>query len=51
MPNDYKEKCDVLFVGSSVILDDIYPLYLYNDYGIAAYNLGTGNQSLLHRTT
>ena len=25
MPDDYKEKCDVLFVGSSVILDDIYP--------------------------
>ena len=22
------------------------PLYHYNDYGVAAYNLGTGNQSL-----
>lgn len=37
---------DVIFLGSSVMLNDIYPLQLYDEYGIASYNLGCGSQSV-----
>lgn len=35
-PADY----DVLFFGNSRILNGIYPMELYNDYGIASFNMG-----------
>jgi len=41
-----KEFFDVIFLGSSVMLDDIYPLLLYDEYGIASYNFGCGSQSV-----
>ena len=37
---------DVTFLGASLVLYGIYPMELYRDYGIASYNLSTGNQSL-----
>lgn len=37
--------CDVLFYGSSHMVDGVYPMELWNDYGIASYNLaGNGNR-------
>jgi hypothetical protein len=41
-----KNTFDVTFLGASLVLYGIYPMELYRDYGIAAYNLSTGNQSL-----
>ena len=35
-PSDY----DVLFFGNSRILNGIYPMELYNDHGIASFNMG-----------
>lgn len=37
---------DVVFLGSSMMMYGILPMELYEEYGIAAYNLATGNQSL-----
>lgn len=37
---------DVTFLGSSFPLNAIYPMELYRDFGIASYNLATGNQSI-----
>ena len=37
---------DVTFLGSSFALYGIYPMELYRDFGIASYNLATGNQSI-----
>lgn len=34
--NDY----DVLFLGTSHVINGIYPLELWNDYGIVSYNFG-----------
>ena len=34
-PQDY----DVLFVGDSHMINGVYPMELWNDYGIASYNL------------
>ena len=31
---------DVLFFGTSHVVDGIYPMELWKDYGIASYNLG-----------
>ncbi|MDE7031445.1 MAG: hypothetical protein K2P63_15985 [Lachnospiraceae bacterium] len=39
-------KFDVIFLGPSTMKNDIYPLELYNHYGIAAYNLACGSQSV-----
>ena len=41
-----KNTFDVTFLGASLVLYGIYPIELYDKYGIAAYNLSTGNQSL-----
>lgn len=41
-----RDTFDVIFLGSSVMLNDVYPLQLYQDYGIASYNLGCGSQSV-----
>lgn len=39
----YEQKADydVLFLGSSHVLNGIYPMELWNDYGIVSYNMGT----------
>lgn len=42
--NFSKETFDVIFVGSSVMMNAVYPLELYEDYGISAFNLGCGSQ-------
>lgn len=44
--NFRKDIFDVVFFGASVTMNDIYPLQLYDEYGIASYNLGSGNQRL-----
>ena len=41
-----KDSVDVLFIGSSVVINAFSPQQLYNDYGIRSYNLGTEQQSL-----
>ena len=41
-----KNSVDVLFIGSSVVVNAFSPQQLYNDYGIRSYNLGTEQQSL-----
>ena len=50
LSNEYRnfsqDTFDVLFAGSSVVLNDIHPLQLYHEHGIAAYNLGSGEQTL-----
>lgn len=38
---------DVIFLGPSTMKNDIYPLELYTDYGIVAYNLACGSQSIV----
>ncbi len=41
-----KDHLDVLFIGSSHVINGINPLDLYEEYGITSYNLG-GHGSLL----
>ena len=41
-----KETFDVIFTGSSVMMNAIYPLQLYEDYGISSFNLGCRSQRL-----
>ena len=41
-PGEY----DVLFLGSSHIMNSIYPLEMFRSQGITAYNLGMTNESL-----
>lgn len=35
-----KTDYDVLFLGTSHMIDAVYPMELWNDYGITSYNLG-----------
>lgn len=37
---DRGDEYDVLFVGSSHVVEGIYPMELWNHYGIASYNVG-----------
>ena len=37
---DEKNDFDVLFVGTSHIMNGVYPMELWNDYGIVSYNFG-----------
>ena len=37
---------DVLFLGSSHVLNAVYPMELWNDYGITSYNFGVYNCTL-----
>lgn len=40
-----EENFDVLFIGSSHVLNGIYPMELWNEYGIVSYNFaGHGNR-------
>lgn len=38
---------DVIFLGSSIMKNAVYPMELYQKYGILSYNLGSKNQSLV----
>lgn len=38
---EQEEDYDVLFLGSSHVLNGVYPMELWNDYGIVSYNMGT----------
>lgn len=40
------DQIDVLFFGSSHVLNGIYPMELWNDYGITAYNFGSYNNTI-----
>ena len=35
-----EENFDVLFMGTSHVLNAVYPMELWNDYGIVSYNFG-----------
>lgn len=35
-----KEDFDVLFMGSSHVVNGVFPMELWNDYGIVSYNMG-----------
>ncbi len=42
---EQEEDFDVLFIGQSHVLNGIFPMELWNDYGIVSYNLaGHGNR-------
>ena len=44
-----EENIDVLFVGSSHVLNGIFPMELWNEYGIVSYNMaGHGNRMILN---
>lgn len=40
---DHAQEYDVLLMGDSQVLNGVFPLEMYHDYGIAAYNMGTSN--------
>ena len=42
-----KNSVDVLFLGSSVAVNNFIPQQLYNDYGIRSYNLASEQQNVL----
>ena len=44
-----KEEFDVLFLGTSHVINGIFPMELWNDYGIVSYNLG-GHSTLIPTT-
>ena len=41
-----KDTVDVLFIGSSTVVNAFIPQEIYNEYGIRSYNLGSEQQSL-----
>jgi len=41
---DQKEDFDVLFFGSSHLLNGVFPMQLWKDYGIVSYNLGNSSE-------
>ncbi len=44
-----EENIDVLFIGSSHVLNGIFPMELWNEYGIVSYNMaGHGNRMILN---
>lgn len=42
-----EDSIDVLFLGSSVVVNAFAPQELYNNYGITGFNLGSEEQSIL----
>ena len=42
---DRAKQIDVLFTGDSQIINGVYPMELWQDYGIAAYNASSYNQT------
>lgn len=46
---DSEENIDVLFIGSSHVLNGIFPMDLWRDFGIVSYNMaGHGNRMILN---
>ncbi len=43
----YQEEFDVLFFGSSHMLNGIFPMQLWNDYGIVSYNMANYGERLV----
>ena len=43
---DRTEDYDVLFLGTSHVMNGIYPMDLWEDYGITSYNLGVPNSQI-----
>lgn len=41
-----KENFDVLFFGTSHVLNAIYPMELWNDYGIVSYNMANNSENI-----
>lgn len=45
----YEQDMDVLFIGSSHVLNGIFPMELWNEYGIVSYNMaGHGNRMAMN---
>lgn len=42
-----EEAFDVLFFGSSHMINGIFPMELYNDYGIISYNMANHNERII----
>lgn len=43
---DQKEDFDILFFGTSHVMDGIFPMELWKDYGLVSYNFGMAGQEL-----
>jgi len=41
-----KEDFDVLFFGTSHMLNGVYPMELWNDYGIVSYNMANNSETI-----
>lgn len=41
-----EEQLDVLFLGSSRVLDGVSPMELWRDYGITSYNMGNSSECM-----
>jgi len=50
LPQDFysypSNSFDVVFLGASTIMTSVYPMQLYQDYGIVSYNLSSAEQSI-----
>lgn len=42
-----EDTIEVIFLGTSSVVNSIMPMELYEDYGICAYNLGTEQQPIM----
>ena len=42
-----KKNFDVLFFGSSHTINGVYPMQLWNDYGIISYNMGNHSETIV----
>lgn len=45
---DEKQDFDVLFMGTSRVLDAVSPLEMWRDYGFTSYNMGNNSEPLEH---
>ena len=43
---DRPEEFDVLFFGTSHVLRGVFPMELWNDYGIVSYNMSNNSETL-----
>ena len=43
---EHAEDIDVLFMGTSHVINAVFPMELYNDYGITSYNFGGHSNQL-----
>ena len=41
---EQKEDFDVLFMGSSHMMNAVFPMDLWNDYGFVSYNMANGGE-------